>query len=203
MHENQIVEIYTLLDIPDVMRQAGFPVLPPDRGEVGLWPLPGAGDGLLMTAQDQQETQESLQLIRAMLYDGLNRFDQSKLESMGLRKFFHPKLQWYGPSGIGSCRSLKEFEKFHQQHWLHAFPERQVQDLDALFTEGSYMGASGWGGVAATHNGHYLDCPPTGNKISINGMDIWVRKGNRLVENWVFIDMIDLFRQLGIDLFDR
>ncbi len=203
MHENQIVEIYTLLDIPDVMRQASFPVLPPDRGEVGLWLPPGAGDGLQLTVQDEQETKESLQLIRAMIYDGLNRFDRSKLESMGLRKFFHPQLQWYGPSGIGGCRSLKEFENFHQKHWLHAFPERQVQDLDALFAEGSYMGASGWAGVVATHTGRYLDCPATGNKISVNGMDVWVREGKLLIENWVFVDLIDLFRQFGIDLFDR
>ena len=203
MQKGKIVKIYTLLDVPDVMRQAGFPVLPPDRGAVGLWPPPRAGNGILLTAQDEQETQQSLQLIRAMLYDGLNRFDQSNLESMGMAQFFHPQLHWYGPSGIGGCRSLKEFEDFHQKHWLHAFPERQVQDLDALFAEGSFMGASGWAGVVATHTGHYLNCPATGNKIGINGMDIWVREDNMLVENWVFVDMIDLFRQFGIDLFDR
>jgi len=203
MDEGKIIEIYVLLDVPDVMQQAGFPVLPPDRGAVGLWPPPRAGNGILLTAQDEQETQQSLQLIRAMLYDGLNRFDQSQLESMGMTQFFHPQLQWYGPSGIGGCRSLKEFEDFHQKHWLHAFPDRQVQDLDALFAEGSYIGASGWAGVVATHTGQYLGCPETGNKISFNGIDIWVREGNMLVENWVFVDIIDLFRQFGIDLFER
>lgn len=203
MDEGKIVEIHILLDVPDVMQQAGFPVLPPDRGAIGLWPPPRAGNGILLTAQDEQETQQSLQLIRAMIYEGLNKFDESELESMGMAQFFHPQLQWYGPSGIGGCRSLKEFEDFHQKHWLHAFPDRQVQDLDSLFVEGRYMGASSFPGVLATHTGQYLDCPATGNQISFNGIDIWVREGDMLVENWVFVDLIDVFLQFGIDLFDR
>lgn len=203
MDEGKIVEIYILLDVPDVMQQAGFPVLPPDRGAIGLWPPPQGGNGILLSAQDEQETQQSLQLIRAMLYEGLNKFDESELESMGMAQFFHPQLQWYGPSGIGGCRSLKEFEDFHQKHWLYAFPDRQVQDLDALFAEGRYVGASAWAGVLATHTGQYLDCPATGNQISFNGVDIWVREGDMLVENWVFVDLVDVFLQFGIDLFER
>lgn len=203
MHEGKIVEIYILLDIPDVMQQAGFPVLPPDRGAVGLWPAPRNNDGVMLAEQDAKETEKSLELIRAMIYEGLNTFDETELGSMGLTKFFHPKLQWYGPSGIGICHSLKEFEDNHQKHWLHAFPDRQVQDLDNLFTEGRYMGASGWLGVVATHSGEYLGTPATGNKISFNGIDIWVREGDSIVENWVFVDMIHVFRQFGIDLFEK
>jgi deoxyribose-phosphate aldolase len=202
MHAGQIVEIHFLLDIPDVMRQAGFPVLPPDRGDPDLWPPPRANDGVLLATQDEQETQLSMKLIRNMIYAGLNNFNQSALESMGMAQFFHPQLQWYGPSGIGGCRSFKEFEEFHQKHWLHAFSDRQVQDLDNLFTEGRYMGASSFPGVLATHNGQYLDAPATGNIIKFNGIDIWLREGDEIVENWVFVDMIDIFRQFGIDLFE-
>jgi hypothetical protein len=31
-------------------------------------------------------------------------------------------------------------------------------------------------------------------------MDYWRREGDMLVENWVFIDMVDLIAQFGIDL---
>jgi hypothetical protein len=31
-------------------------------------------------------------------------------------------------------------------------------------------------------------------------MDFWLRRGDKFVENWVFVDMIDLFDQFGIDL---
>lgn len=203
LEDGKIVETQILLDVYDVMRQAGYPVLPPDRGAVGLWLPPQANDGLLLTEQDEQDSQESLRLIRAMIYDGLNSFDQSELQSMGMAQYFDTQLQWYGPGGIGICRSLQEFEEFHQKHWLIAFPDRQVQDLDSLFAEGCYMGASGWSGVIATHTGQYLDAAPTGNTIYFNGVDIWKRDGDKLVENWVFVDMVDVFRQFGVDLFER
>ena len=78
-----------------------------------------------------------------------------------------------------------------------------MQDLDALFAEGNYSGAPGWTGVRATHKGEYLEHPATGNSLEINGLDYWKREGEVYVENWVFVDMIHLFRQFGVDLFDR
>ncbi len=31
----------------------------------------------------------------------------------------------------------------------------------------------------------------------------WRREGDLLVENWIPIDLIDIFQQLGVDLFER
>jgi hypothetical protein len=61
----------------------------------------------------------------------------------------------------------------------------------------------GWSGVKATHTGEYLDCQPTGRAIEFNGLDFWKLENDVYVENWVFVDMIHLFRQLGVDLFAR
>ncbi len=203
LEEGKIKEIHILLDVPDVMRQAGYPVLPPDKGAIGVWNPPNARDGVLLDEQDDSESLESMQLIRAMIYDGLNSFDQDELKSMGMADFFRDDLQWYGPSGIGTCLSLREFEDLHQKPWLVAFPDRQVQDLDSLITEGRYMGGTGWAGVIATHSGPYLDTPASNNTVRIDGIDIWAREGNQLTENWVFVDMIALFDQFGVDLFAR
>lgn len=203
MEDGKIVEVYFLLDLVDLMQQAGYQVLPPSRGQDHLYPPPAAGDGILLDAQDAQESAYSLDHIRRFIFDGLNSYDQSELESMGMADFFHPDVQWYGPGGIGACLSLKEFEDYHQQPWLVAYPDRQVQNLDALFAEGAYTGAPGWAGVIATHTGQYLDCPATGKRIEFNGLDWWKRDGEMYAENWVFVDMIHLFRQFGVDLFDR
>lgn len=203
LEQGKIVEVYFMLDLVDLMQQAGYSVLPPSRGADGLYPPPLARDGILLEAQDEQESQHSLDHIRRFIFEGLNSYDQSELESMGIADFFRPDIQWYGPGGIGACLSLKEFEELHQQPWLHAYPDRQVQDLDALFAEGGYSGAPGWAGVKATHTGRYLDCPATGNQVVINGLDFWKREGEMYVENWVFVDMIHLFRQFGIDLIER
>ena len=203
IEDDVIVESFFLLDLIDLMQQAGINVLPPSRGKDGVYPPPAKADGLLFDEQDDAESDYALRHIRRFIFDGLNNYDQSDLKSMGIADFFHPDVQWYGPGGIGACDGLKEFENYHQKHWLHAYPDRAVQDLDALIAEGSYSGGPGWAGVLATHTGQYLDCPATGNAIEFNGIDFWKLENDMYVENWVFVDMIHLFRQFGIDLFER
>lgn len=203
LEDGKVVELYFLLDLIDLMQQAGYHVLPPSRGQDGVYPPPKANDGVLLDAQNEETTAYSLDHIRRFIFDGLNNYDQTELESMGMADFFRADVQWYGPGGIGACLSLKEFEDLHQEPWLIAYPDRQVQNLTALFAEGNYTGAPGWAGVLATHTGPYLGVSATGNQIAFNGLDWWKREGEMYVENWVFVDMIHLFRQFGVDLFAR
>ncbi len=200
MEGGRAVEIYCLLDLVDLLQQAGIQVLPPSRGKDHLYPAPAAADGVLLEAKDSAHSAATLAHIRAFIFDGLNAFDQEDLTSMGMADYFHPNLKWYGPGGIGACLSFSEFETLHQQPWLHAFPDRQVQNLDALIAEGAYSGGPGWAGVRATHSGDYLGTPASGRPIAVNGLDWWKREGDQLIENWVFVDMIHLFRQMGVDL---
>jgi hypothetical protein len=117
-----------------------------------------------------------------------------------MARFFHPNVKWYGPGGIGACLSLREFEDFHQKPWLVAFPDRKVGDLDNLFAEGDFVGASSLPGVHATHTGPYQGHPASGCKTAHNGIDFWRRDGDQFTENWVFVDMLHLFGQMGVDL---
>lgn len=201
--DGMITEVYFLVDLVDLMQQAGFEVLPPARGADRIYPAPAAGDGVLLKSDDSAESAHSLEHIRAFIYDGLNAFDESDLASMGMADWFHPELKWYGPGGIGACLSFQEFESLHQAPWLVAFPDRQVQDLDAIIAEGAYSGAPGWSGVLATHTGPYLDVAATQNRIEFNGLDWWKRVDEVYIENWVFVDMVHLFEQFGIDLLAR
>ncbi|MDC3219958.1 ester cyclase [Saprospiraceae bacterium] len=203
IENGKIVEIYFQLDLIDLMQQVGINVLPPSRGKDNIYPAPKANDGVLLDAQNEAASDYSLEHIRQFIFEGLNAYDESNLESMGMADYFHPDVKWYGPGGIGACLSFKEFEKFHQQPWLVAYPDRQAQNLDALIAEGDYSGGPGWAGVKATHTGQYLDCPATGNKINFYGLDWWKKEGEQYIENWVFVDMIHLFRQFGIDLLEK
>ena len=157
----------------------------------------------MLDPQPPHDSAYSLEHIRRFIFEGLNAYDETRLESMGMADYFHPDVQWYGPGGIGACLNFMEFEEFHQSRWLHAFPDRTVQDLDALIAEGMYSGAPGWNGVLATHKGEYLEHPATGRTFGVNGLDWWKRDGEVYIENWVFVDMLHLFRQLGVDLLAR
>jgi predicted ester cyclase len=184
------------------MRQIGYQLLPGFGGEQDLVPGPATEDGVLLIPQKVEESQKSLALVEAML-NGLMSYDRRSISSMGQVNFWHPDMWWYGPCGIGTTQGLKGFEDYHQIPFLHAFPDRKGGHHKARFGEGAYAASTGWPSLWATHRGDYLGVPATGNKVGMRVMDWWRREGDRLVENWVFIDMIDLLLQLEVDLFER
>jgi predicted ester cyclase len=69
--------------------------------------------------------------------------------------------------------------------------------------EGMYAAGGIWDWLYATHEGEYFGLAPTGIPITIRDFDWWRREGDLLVENWIRIDLIDIFQQLGVDLFAR
>lgn len=198
----KIDETYLILDVLDVMRQAGIRLLPPSRGAEGQVPGPAAEDGVLLTHQDELETEKSLALVEAMIA-GMLRYDQVHLPSMGMAQFWHPIMLWYGPSGIGTSRSLTEFEDYHQRPFLRAFPDRRAGNHKAKLADGNYVATTGWPSIHAIHAGEYLGVAATNKQITMRVMDWWKREDGLLVENWVLIDLVDLFMQFGIDLFDQ
>jgi predicted ester cyclase len=199
---DKIIECYMLLDIPDVMRQAGYPVLANYGGAEGHVPGPLAQDGILLDEHDDSEGRASLNLVERMIH-GLLSYDGQNLSSMGMVNFWQDDMLWYGPSGIGTARSLHEFEQYHQIPFLAAFPDRRGGDHKARLAEGRYVATTGWPSINATFSADYLGARATQQPITMRVMDWWKRDGDLLAENWVFIDLPDLMQQVGIDLFAK
>lgn len=199
IENGQIVDAQFQLDLIDWCDQIGTPLLPKSRGAPFVYPAPTGEDGAKIKS-DEIETAKTLQLGRDLIYGGLNTFDEENLASMGMAQYFHPNLKWYGPGGINACLSFKEFEDLHQAPWLVAFPDRKVANLESLFAEGPFVAGSGIAGVVAKHSGPYLGHAPKGGTLNISGLDFWLRKDDQFIENWVFVDMIKLFREMGYDL---
>ena len=198
----KIVEARILLDLVDVMRQAGYPVLPKSNGLDLLVPGPQMSDGLLLTPQDSDETKHTLKVLMGMM-GGLHTFDQKDLSSMDVKGHWHKDMMWYGPCGIGTAREVAGFQKHHQKPFLHAFPDRVGANHRARFAEGQYVASTGWPSVKATHLGDYLGVPATHKAINMRVADWWRREGDVLRENWVLIDLPELLLQMGVDLFER
>ncbi len=201
MEAGRVHEVYVILDILDVMHQAGcWPAMvPKSRGPLDRVPGPASRDGVATVACPQAESEQSLKLVEAMIA-GLMSYDGTSLDSMAMERFWHPHMMWYGPAGIGSCRQLKGFQDVHQRAFLTAFPDRRGGDHKARLGDGAYVGSTGWPSVRATHLGAWQGQPATGKKISMRVMDFWRREENLLRENWVFIDMIELLLQMDIDV---
>lgn len=200
----RIVESYTILDLPDAMRQAGCPPFAFQLGADDRVPGPSTGDGLLLAPQDDGASLRSLKLVEDMIA-GLMQYDGATLDSMGMERFWDVRrMMWYGPAGIGTCRGLKGFQDVHQRPFLNAFPDRKGGNHKCRVGEGAYVGSTGWPSVRATHSGGgFLGLAPTGRPIGMRVMDFWRREDGLLLENWVFIDLIDLLLQMGIDVMAR
>jgi len=181
------------------MRQASFSVLQGYGGRPGRVPPPRAGDGL--SVPDDAATAISLHLTEAMIYEGLMAYDGKTLESMHMVDYWTPDMKWYGPHPIGACESLREFEDFHQRPFLEAFPDRKGGNHKVRVASGLYVASTGWPSIRATNLGDYLGVAATGKPITMRVMDWWRRDGDLLDENWVFIDLIDLCLQMGVDVF--
>jgi ketosteroid isomerase-like protein len=200
VRDGRIIEIRIIIDLPDLLRQAGIELLPPNYGR-DLWiPGPLAGDGLLLEEQEAAESEKSLRLVEAMIFGGLNRYDGRSQDSQGLERFWHPHMVWHGPVGIGSAYGLDEFKRNAQGPIVRAFPDRKGVGHQARIAEGRFAASTGWPSLAGTHRQEYMGWPPTEESIGWNIMDFWSRDGNLLLEDWVLIDLIDAARESGVDL---
>ncbi len=195
----RIVEARVLLDIVDLARQAGRRLLPPSPGTDWLVPGPAPHNGILLGATDPATGQESLRRTLAM-FRGLWDYDGVRLASMGMERFWHPNMMWYGPCGIGSTRGIRGFQRHHQAPFLHAFPDRRGAGHRARFAEGPYVASTGWPSVLATHAGSYLGVPATQRTMGMRVADWWRSDGHLLTENWVLIDLPHLMLQMDVDL---
>lgn len=193
------VESYVLLDLTRLMIEVGAWPLRAQLGE--SWsPAPATQDGVSFITADPAESDKSLKLVEAMIA-GLMCYDGKSLTSMGMKRFWTPQFGWYGPGGIGSARGHNDYERAHQGPFLKAFPDRIGGNHKCRIGEGTYVASTGWPSMNATHSGDdWIGIPATGKRITQRIMDFWRREGDLLSENWIFIDMIDLMAQFGIDL---
>lgn len=201
---NRIVECFVLFDLPDLYAQAGIGLLPPSLGDVVAVPGPASGDGVLIGTRPDGEAARSMRLVEDMIGD-LMRYDPARpddYEVMRHDRCWHEDMCWYGPSGIGTTRGIAEFIDRQQKPFLKAFPDRKAGHAHASrIADGHYAASTGWPGVVATHSGDgWLGQAASNREIGMRVMDFWCRDGDKLRENWVLIDIVELFLQFGVDL---
>ena len=200
-HANgRITETILLLDLPALMMQAGCWPCGPAMGPAFPAPGPSTHDGIVQPGDEGGDA--SLALVNAMI-GGLHEFDGS-LKSMGMRDYWTDDFWWFGPAPIGNFHGHADYERGHQLPFLNAFPDRVGGNHRARIGEGHYVASTGWPSITATHTGGgWLGLPPSKRPVTMRVMDFWRREGERLVENWVMIDIPDLLGQMGMDVFER
>lgn len=203
VEDGKIVEIRCLFDILGLAAQAGYPLLPPFEGRGEVPPGPALNNGVCLTDQDPQESKKTLDIIEGML-GGCNRLKGDNLKSMGMSDFWHEDMVWHGPWGIGSSYGFQEFQDYCQGPSVSAFPGRTGGYHRARIAEGLTGAFTGWPSLKGNFSGKpFRGFQPTGKDIGMNIMDFYVRRDDKLHENWVLIDLIEFGQQCGINLLDK
>jgi len=221
--DGAVVEMQALWDLPEVMRQAGVWPMGPSLGREWQVPGPATQDGLVPGPRDGARSEASAAHVVAMLVD-MGRHPAEPVEAMNLERWWHPRMSWYGPSGIGTGRGISGFRRHHQIPFLKALPDRRggYQGDAHFFGDGDYVGVTAWPGMAATVTGDgWLGLPPTGQAITMRSLDFWRVERSHLPtaggdpditvgaerllirENWVLVDLLHVWHQLGVDVLAR
>lgn len=215
VRDGRFCKIYVLLDLVDLMRQAGvypFRAMPGSREG---WAFPPIDTGATALGIDAARGLRTLAIVREM-QAGLPHPDEiaTLADKPGRHSHhWHPAMNWYGPAGIGSMRGERGFRDYHGALFLQAFPDRTgiprqdggPQDAPGHYIQlgdGNYAVTGGWPSLVATHlGGEWLGLPPTGRRIEMRVAD-WYRLDDqgRIADNWVMIDVPHIVAQMGLDI---
>ena len=204
MVDGKVAEMQALWDIPEVMLQARAWPMAPALGREWQVPGPATQDGMPSGPRDHDRSQASLTLVGNMLA-GLGKFATGGVEAMRLGDYWHPKCNWYGPSGIGTGRGIAGFRNWHQMPFLSGMPDRRgTGGKGNFFADADYVGFTAWPGMSATISGDgWLGIAPSGQKITMRSLDFWRCENGLIRENWVLVDLLHVYKQIGVDVLAR
>ncbi|MEO0436962.1 MAG: ester cyclase [Pseudomonadota bacterium] len=205
MEDNQVREVQAIWDIPELMMQSGVWPMGPSLGREWHVPAPASQDGIVRTSATTEASQKSFELVAAMC-EGLSKHAAGGLEAMALERYWHPHCSWYGPSGIGSARGIAGFRNWHQIPFLKGMPDRvgSASNGGHMFADGPYVGFTAWPGMHMSITGDgWLGIAPSGQKIEMRSLDFWRCEDGLIRENWVLIDLLHVYQQIGVDVLAR
>ena len=52
-------------------------------------------------------------------------------------------------------------------------------------------------------NDGWMGIAPSNQALEMRSLDFWRLENGLIRENWVLIDLLDIYRQIGINVFDR
>lgn len=204
IEDGKAIGMQAIWDIPELMMQARAWPMAPQLGAFLCTPAPMSGDGLAVSGDGGA----AFEHVVAMLTDLCRHPAEGGPEVMRLDQYWHPRFNWYGPAGIGTGRGISGFRNWHQIPFLRAMPDRKLDAMGDLMShwvaDGDYVCETGWPNMRLTITGDgWMGIPPLDREVTLRSLDFWRLEGGLIRENWVLVDLLDLYRQIGVDVLGR
>ena len=107
-------------------------------------------------------------------------------EYMSVNLVEHNPFPGQGPGVEGFKQGVSAFRQ--------AFPDLRLE-LGDVFAAGEKVVARTT--MKGTHRGAFMNMPPSGKQISVEGIDIVRMSGGKAVEHWGIFDSLTMMQQLG------
>jgi ketosteroid isomerase-like protein len=201
VEDGKIAESALWVDIISVMKQSGYNPLPKQTGAEIINPGPRSADGVLLDESDEIESQKTLDLIMRMcddlVGDGMNSDDNSLADT------WRDDMLWFGPSGIGATYTIDRYQEQHQGPFNAGLRNIEFNGHILEHSEGNYGGWFGWPNLRMNQGNGFLGLPASDTPTEMRVVDIYRRDGDKLAENWIFIDLLHYLLLLGVDVLER
>jgi predicted ester cyclase len=199
VQDGRITDVAMYFDLPHLMIQAGLSPFPEQAGAHLVQPGPVTHDALLFDDQPREQGSATLDLINKMAAD-LGQWQGRLPLTEELRRTWAEDMIWWGPAGIGATYTIERYAQQHSGPFRAAFSDRSKTRHICRMAEGNFGGFFGWPNFTARLTGTYMGQEPTGKTGEFRVIDIYRRQGDKLAENWVFIDLPHFWAQQGVDI---
>ena len=201
---DKISEVAMFFDIPHLMLQAGIKPFPTETGVSLVQPGPLLNNGLLFKKQGVTKGLKTTKIIEKMIKDVLvwKNFDRDKIIKE-LKKSWNEDMIWWGPTGIGSTFTIERYVDQHVQPFREIFIDRTLNKHICRLAEGNFGGFFGWPNLTLTPVKKFMGINTKQEPSEMRVIDIYRRDGDKLSENWVFIDFLHFWKLQGIDILNE
>ena len=205
VEDGKVAESALFCDVLSIMQQAGCYPLPPATAADIIQPGPRTHDGVMLEAQPPEEGEKTLTLVNEMIADlsELNKSGENHCPPEVLQKTWHDDMIWYGPTGIGATYTIPRYQEQHQHPFRTHLKDKVFNGHVTRVAEGNYLGFFGWANLTNTPTGGFLGMPGNDTRADMRVVDIYRRDGDKLAENWVFIDLLHWLSMQGLDVLQR
>jgi len=204
VENGKIVDTALFIDIPQVMMQAGLHPFPAQTGAQLVQPGPITHQGLMYSEQDPAEGEKTLDAINFMAND-IKTWRGGVEEPLvdELRRSWNEDMIWWGPAGIGATYTIERYAEQHSGPFRAGFKDRTFNGHVCRIAEGHFGGFFGWPNLTLTPSGGFMGMPASEKPGDMRVIDMYRRQGDKLTENWIFIDLLHFWMSQGLDVLGR
>lgn len=216
VENGKITQTAMFVDILGFMQMAGVQALPPETGKFFVYPGPRMHNGLLFEDAPEEEGLATIRLMNRLCgeepdyvdtredpndYTGITEKERKYIRNC--RRYFADDMIWFGPCGIGASYTLPRYTQQHSTPFDLGLTDYKFNGHLVRVAEGEFGGFFGWPNLTNTPTGGYLGMTGSNQPVNMRVVDVYWRRGDRLAENWVYIDHLYWYKQQGLDVLER